>query len=82
MGYSVNSLILSMFLSVNTQQGLPDRDAPKYVAKAVYKELNLDEITKRLEKRYVGNDLRKYGGYAILVTRIVSENKISYNWEF
>lgn len=78
----MNSLILGMFLSVNSPQGLPDRDASKYAAKAIYKELNLDVITKRLEKRLVGKDLRKYGGYAILVVRVVSDNKISYRWEF
>lgn len=78
----MNSLVLSMFLSVNSPQGLPDRDAPKYAAKAMYKELNLDEVTRRLEKRLVGKNLREYGGYVILVARVVSENKISYRWEF
>ncbi len=80
----MNSLILSGFLAIGQPSGqaLPDQDASRYAAKALYKQLGLDKSVKRLEKTYVKGDLKKYGGYLGLGIRIATEKRISYTWRF
>ena len=83
-GFSVNNLILSGFLAIGDPVGvaLPDRDAPKYIAKALYREYDLNVVVKRLEKRHLKKEWRKYGGYIGLSIRIATEKRISYEWRF
>lgn len=80
----MNGLVLSAFVSIGTPQGyiLPDQDAPRYAAKAIYKELGWDEHVKRIEKRHLPKWAKDYGGYVGLGIRIATEKRVSYTWKF
>ena len=80
----MNSYLLSAALAVNTPtgQGLPDQDAPRYIAKALYREYSLDKIVKRLEKKHVPKGVKKYAPYVGIGIRIATEKQITYRWEF
>lgn len=60
----------------------PEREAIRAMGKALYKEADLDEFTKRLEKRYVPDFIKEYGLWPTLVVKIVTEGRISYEWRF
>lgn len=80
----MNSFILAGALTFGQPIGeiLPDRDAPRYVAKALYKQQGLDKIVSRWEKKYL--KLEKYPelAYIGIVVRIATEKRITYRWEF
>lgn len=80
----MNNLLLATYLAIGTPHGvaLPSEDAPRYAAKALYKELELDRYTKRIEKRILKNELTECFGYGILIGKIVTEKRVSYRWEF
>jgi len=80
----MNSFILSAALTFGQPVGeiLPDRDAPRYIAKAVYKEQGLDKIVSKLEKKYLKLEDYPALGYIGVVVRISTEKRITYRWEF
>lgn len=80
----MTAYMLSAFLSVGTPEGyfLPDKDAPRYAAKALYMYWGLDKDVSRLEKKYIKIDKRPTLAYIGVVARVVSEKKISYTWRF
>ena len=80
----MNHLVLSTFLAIGSPDGytMPDDQAARYAAKAFYKHMEWDRHVNRLEKRYLSKDLKKYGGYVILVTRVATEQRVSYTWRF
>ncbi|HEY8390183.1 MAG TPA: hypothetical protein VIL26_04440 [Clostridia bacterium] len=49
---------------------------------AAYYQLELDDEVKRLEKKYVPETVRKYGGVVSFLTRIAVDKRITYTWEF
>lgn len=54
----------------------------KALAKATYKQSHMDKKMNELEKMYVNDDVKKYGGYSISVTKLMVERYISYEWRF
>jgi hypothetical protein len=80
----MNNYVLSTFLSIGNPVGiaLPSEDAPRYVAKAIYREMGLDKSVARFEKKHL--KLEKYPelAYIGIVVRIATENRISYEWRF
>lgn len=61
---------------------LPDQDAPRYIAKAIYRQQGWDRIVTRIEKKYIKLDDYPELAYIGIVGRIVSERRITYTWEF
>jgi hypothetical protein len=61
---------------------MPDRDAPRWVAKALYKDLKLDQIVSKLEKKHLKLDKYYELVYIGIVVRVATEKRISYTWEF
>lgn len=80
----VNSFILVGALTFGQPVGemLPDQDAPRYIAKAVYKQYSLDKVVNRIEKRYLPKPVKKYGGYIGIGIRLATEKRFTYTWKF
>lgn len=80
----MNSLFLSAALSIGTPEGvaLPDRDAPRYAAKALYRQLKLDKAVSKLENRYLKFDRYPHLAYIGIVGRIAVERRVSWEWRF
>lgn len=80
----MTAYMMSAFLAVGTPQGmiLPDTEAPRYAAKALYKELGLDRSVSHFEKKYIKLDKRPALAYIGVVARVMSEKKITYTWRF
>ena len=80
----MTAYMMSAFLAVGTPQGmiLPDKDATRYAAKALYKQLNLDVPVNHFEKKYIKIDKRPVLQYIGVVARVVSEKKVTYRWSF
>lgn len=60
----------------------PEKEAIRALGKACYREFGLDEVAKRLEKRYVPKYVKEYGVWPTLVIKVVTEKRISYEWTF
>lgn len=75
-------ILTTAIVTTPNANGGETRDAVKAVAKATYKETNLDDQIKRLEKRYISKQMRVYGGYVSLVAKIVNDKRISVEWTF
>lgn len=80
----VITLILTLLLtpSLKANDNEDYERALKAIGKIAYKEYNLDKKVKELEKKYIDKDLKKYGGYTILVADIVINQRIKYEWKF
>lgn len=62
--------------SSNTQEAI------KAVGKATYKQTGIDKRVKKLEKKYIPEQLREYGGWITMIIKVSSERKITYEWTF
>lgn len=60
----------------------PEKEAIRALSKACYKEFGIDKVTKRLEKKYVPKELKEYGVWPVMIVKIVTEKRISYEWTF
>lgn len=60
----------------------PESEAVKQLSKALYKEYDVDKYVKQLEQRYLSEEFIKYGGAVGVGVRIITEQKVSYTWEF
>lgn len=80
----INSFMLAGALTFAqpVHEILPDRDAPRYVLKALYKEAELDKVVYQLEKKYLKLDDYPELAYIGVVVRIGTERRITYRWEF
>ena len=80
----MTAYMMSAFLAVGTPVGiaLPDQDAPRYLAKALYRELDLDQPVSHFEKKYIKLDKRPVLAYIGIVARAVTEKRVTYRWEF
>ncbi len=80
----MNSFVLAGALTFGQPVGeiLPDRDAPRYAAKAIYRQQGLDRIVSKFEKKYLKLDRYPELAYAGVVVRVVTEKRITYRWEF
>lgn len=80
----MTGIIMSAYVGISSPQGylLPPQDAPRYVAKALYQEFEMDAIASRIEKKYIKLDDRPELVYLGIVIRVVSEKRISWHWRF
>lgn len=80
----MNSFILTTALTFGQPIGeiLPDQDAPRYIAKAMYRELKLDKTVSKLEKKYLKLDDYPELAYIGVVVRVATEKRVTYTWEF
>ena len=58
------------------------KQALQAIGEATYKQTELDKKVKKLEKKYLNKDLKKYGGYTILITDIMINQRFQYEWKF
>lgn len=70
-------IFLSMFTFASNEQ-----KATKALAEATYRYTKLDKKVKYLEKRYLNEDLKEYGGYLAIITKLLEERKIICEWKF
>lgn len=65
-----------------TQDVLPDKDATKYIAKALYSELNLKQTVDHIENKYLKLDRYPELIYIGLIGRVALEKRITWEWRF
>lgn len=77
-------LLLASAISISSvrEPSGNEQDAYKAIAKAYYKQVNLDEKMKELEKKILSEELRKYGSWATTAIKIRLEQRITYEWTF
>lgn len=75
----LGALILTTSISASSAGA---DDAVKALMKASYKYTNTDKKVKEIEKRHIPQEWREIGGYTIMVARIFTEGKVSYEWRF
>lgn len=80
----VGSVVLTTAITFTPTTGSSSNveDALKAVAKATYKQTGLNKMVKRLERKYISDEMRKYGGWAINIGKVFIERKVSYEWTF
>lgn len=80
----MNALLLSGFLAVQQPIGFenPEKEALRYLSKAVYYELDLGTKVKHIEKKYTPEPIKKYGPYIGVSIRVITEKRLSYTWTF
>lgn len=77
-------LILSTAIGVGSTRGPASEkeDALKALAKATYIQTGVNKQVKELEKEYVPEELRKYGGVLTGIAKAINEKKVSFEWTF
>ena len=80
----MNSLVFSALVTFGQPQGeiMPDRDAARFAARAVYKDLEWDKKVSNLEKKYLKLDKYPELSYIGIVVKIATEKRIEHRWEF
>ena len=80
----VNSFMLAGALTFGqpVAEVMPDQDAPRYVAKAMYRELDLDDVVSEWERKYFDLDDYPELLYIGVIVRIGTERRITWQWEF
>lgn len=79
----MNELMGALILSAGISAASAGADdAVKALMKASYKQSKMDRQVKQLERRHIPKIVREYGSYTILITKLLTENKISYEWRF
>lgn len=86
----MNELLVSALISMQTPETYVMRpvdpnyeaQAARWLGKAVAKEYRLGDYAKRLEKRYVHKDVKKYGAYVAIPCKIIIDRRIVFRWEF
>ena len=61
---------------------LPDKDAVRYITKAVFIETGLNKTVSDWEKKNLKLDQRPELAYIGIIGRIAVEQRITYRWEF
>lgn len=76
-------LVLVLLLSISSSAFAgQDEKAIRKAAEAAAKHFELDKMAKKLEKKYINDDVRYYGGYAWIVADVVIQQRITYKWTF
>jgi hypothetical protein len=80
----MNSFILAGALTFGqpVAEVIPSNDAPRYIAKALYRELEWDKVVSRIEKKYIKLDDYPALAYIGIVGRIATERRVTYTWAF
>lgn len=64
----------------------PTEEAVRYASKALYMELELNEVVekqaKKMEKAYLPDYFIVYGPYIGVGARLIIQQRISYTWRF
>lgn len=68
-------LVLSFSCHANDEQ-----EAINKAGKALYKQLNLDNYVKSLDKKYTPQTVKQFGGWLLVVRQIAVEKQIKYTW--
>lgn len=78
----MTSYILSASVAIGTPQGeiLPDRDAARWAAKAIYRQLELDKSVSSWEKKHIKIDKYPELKYIGIIGRVVTEQRITWRW--
>lgn len=71
-----------MLLITQCAFGGQEEKAIRKASEAAIKHFKLDKVAKQLEKKYVHEDVRKYGGYAWIVADVIVQQKVTYKWTF
>ena len=61
---------------------MPPQDAPRYIAKALYKEMALDRVVSKWEDKYLKLDEHPELAYIGVIARIGIEQRVTYEWRF
>lgn len=80
----MSALLFTGFLALQNPTGIvmDDKEAPRYLLKAVAYEYNLQEIGKKYEKKYTPEWLRKNAVYFGITYQLVLEKRVGYTWKF
>ena len=80
----MNSFVLAGALTFGqpVAEILPDQDAPRYIAKALYQELELNKVVSKWEDKYLKVDEYPELIYIGIVGRIATERRVTYTWRF
>lgn len=73
-------ILVSIFCTVSNAS--TEEQAIQKAGEAVVKELGIDKKVKQLEKQYVPEFIKKYGGIAIAIVKIHEDQYIRFEWEF
>lgn len=77
-------LVLSTAIGVGTSRSpaSEEQNALKALAKATYIQTETDKKVRELEKKWTPEMIKKYGGWLAGITKVVSEQKVSFEWTF
>lgn len=56
--------------------------AAKHLGQALYKQFDIGVYLRRMEKRYIHKDVKKYGAYVFIIGDIAIRQEIRFKWEF
>jgi hypothetical protein len=60
----------------------PEKEAWRHLGKASYRQFNIDDYVKDIERRYVPRWVVRNAGTIMVFAKIIDEQKISYTWRF
>lgn len=80
----MNSFMLAGALTFGQPIGevLPPQDAPRYIAKALYKDSELQTVVSKLERHYLPLDKYPEIAYIGIIGRVVVEKRVTWEWRF
>lgn len=58
------------------------KDAYKALTKATYIQTGADKQAKNLERKYVPQYIKEYGGWITGTVKVIADRKISFEWTF
>lgn len=70
-------LLVSLMTMFHRTGGVPDK-----LAEAAYIQLDTQRYVDAIDKRYVPDGLRLFGGKVLLITNLVYRQQINYRIEF
>ena len=78
----MTAYVLSASVAIGTPQGyiLPSKDAPRYAAKAIYRQLELDKAVSDWEKKHIELDKYPELTYIGFIGRVATEHRITWRW--
>lgn len=76
-------MIFVSILAVNSSASDGEsREAVSSLTKATYKYHGIDKYVRKLEKQYLSDDVRVYGGWMYQIGKTVVEKRITYEVTF
>lgn len=59
-----------------------ESEALKNLQRALIKQFKIDKMARKLEKKYIHEDVRFYGGHAWVVADVIIKQRVTYKWTF